>query len=115
MIFTPDAGKATAILGNTPSAFNRIWNLPTDRNAPTGSEFMQLSAKLFGRPERYSVLPVWMLYLVALLLPSLRGGLEMLYQNKYDYLFDSSAFEQTFHFTPTTYADGLRQTAALYM
>ena len=115
MIYTPDAGKATAILGNTPSAFNRVWNLPTHREALTGQEFMIRAARALGRPEKYSVLPTWMLYLVALFMPPLRGGLEMLYQSKYDYLFDSSDFEKTFRFTPTTYEDGIRQTAKLYM
>jgi len=115
MIYTPDAGKATAVLGNTPGAFNRIWHLPTHREALTGREFTIRSARAFGRPEKYTVLPIWMLYLVALFLPPLRGGLEMLYQNKYDYLFDSSDFETTFRFAPTTYEEGLRQTAESYM
>lgn len=28
--YAPDLGKGTAILGNTPDAFNQVWNLPTD-------------------------------------------------------------------------------------
>jgi len=32
LIYTPDAGQATALLGNTPSAFNQVWHLPTDSN-----------------------------------------------------------------------------------
>jgi nucleoside-diphosphate-sugar epimerase len=114
MIYTPDAGKATAILGNTPGAYNRIWHLPTCREVLTGREFIIRSVRAFDRPEKYNVLPTWMLYLVALFLPSLRGGLEMLYQNKYDYLFDGRDFEKTFGFIPTTYEDGIRQTAAAY-
>jgi nucleoside-diphosphate-sugar epimerase len=114
MIFTPDAAKATAILGNTPSAFNRIWNLPTARPALSGKEIMDLSAKAFGRPRGYTVLPTWMLYATALFIPDMRGLLEMLYQNKYDYLFDSSDFEKTFAFTPTSYEEGIRQIAATY-
>ena len=69
----------------------------------------------FGRPEKYMVLSSWMLHLVALFMPSLRGGLEMLYQNKHDYLFDGSEFEKTFAFKPTTYEEGLRQTASSYI
>ena len=114
MIYTPDAGKATALLGNTPSAFNRIWNLPTHKDAPTGAMFITQAAKAMGRPSKWTALPTWMLYLAALFLPSLREGIEMLYQNKYDYLFDSSDFEKTFRFSPTTYEEGIRQTAASY-
>ena len=29
--YTPDAAKATALLGNTKDAYNQIWHLPTDR------------------------------------------------------------------------------------
>jgi nucleoside-diphosphate-sugar epimerase len=114
MIYTPDAGKATALLGNTPGAFNRIWNLPTHRDAPTGAAFIQQAAKAMGRPDKFMVLPTWMLYMAALFIPSLRGALEMLYQSKYDYLFDSSDFEKTFGFAPTTYEEGIRQTAASF-
>ncbi|MFN8133729.1 MAG: NAD-dependent epimerase/dehydratase family protein [Bacteroidales bacterium] len=38
--YTPDAGKATALLGNTLSAFNQTWHLPTDANALTGSKLL---------------------------------------------------------------------------
>jgi len=34
----------------------------------------------------------------------------MLYQNEYDYLFDSTKFEKTFNFTPTSYKDGIAET-----
>lgn len=114
MIYTPDAARATAILGNTPSAFNRVWNLPTARPALTGKDFMEQSAKAFGRPAGHTVLPTWMLYLIALFIPNMRGMLEMLYQNNHDYLFDSSDFEKTFGFTPTSYEEGIRQIAASY-
>jgi nucleoside-diphosphate-sugar epimerase len=35
---------------------------------------------------------------------------EMNYQNKYPYLFDSSKFNNAFGFTPTTYAAGIKET-----
>lgn len=114
LIFTPDAGKATAILGNTPGAFNRIWNLPTAKPALTTKQIIELSARALGRKPGYMVLPTWMLWLTSLFVPDMRALLEMLYQNKYDYLFDSSDFEKTFGFTPTSYEEGIRQ-SSLYM
>ena len=36
---------------------------------------------------------------------------EMLYQYDSDYLFDSSKFEKKFNFKPTSYADGIKDTA----
>ena len=43
--YTPDAARATALLGNTPDAYNQVWHLPTDKNSLTGREFVRLFAK----------------------------------------------------------------------
>lgn len=42
--YTPDAGRATALLGNTPDAYNQTWHLPTAPNPPTGKEWVELIA-----------------------------------------------------------------------
>jgi hypothetical protein len=39
---------------------------------------------------------------------------EMLYQNDSPYLFDSSKFERAFSFSITSYAEGIRSTAASF-
>jgi len=110
LTYTPDAGKATAILGNTPTAFNQVWNLPTDRNALTGKQFIELSAKEFGTKPRYFVLSKWMTMLGGLFDGNIKELYEMLYQYEIDYLFDSSKFEKAFSFTPTTYQQGITET-----
>jgi nucleoside-diphosphate-sugar epimerase len=45
--YTPDAGKATAILGNTESSYNQIWHLPTNKNVMTGKQFVKLWQRHF--------------------------------------------------------------------
>ena len=110
MTYTPDAGKATAILGNTISAFNQIWHLPTDKNVLTGKEFIEVAAKEYGMEPRYTVLKKWMIQMVGVFVPVVKESIEMLYQNEYDYLFDSTKFEKTFNFTPTSYQDGIAAT-----
>jgi nucleoside-diphosphate-sugar epimerase len=40
---------------------------------------------------------------------------EMLYQNEFPYEFDSSKFEKAFQFKPTSYEEGIRQTAEWYL
>ena len=110
MTYSPDAGKATAILGNTNSAYNQIWHLPTDKNTLTGKEFIELSAKAFGVNPDYMVLKKWMLQMVGLFVPVVKESIEMLYQNEYDYLFDSTKFEKTFNFKPTSYQAGIIET-----
>lgn len=109
--YTPDASKALAILGNTPSAFNRIWHLPTDSNVLTGKEFAELAAKIYGVPAKYSIVSKLMLRMLGIFIHDLKEMVEMTYQNDRDYIFDSSEFEKTFKFKPTSYKDGLIETA----
>ncbi len=109
--YTPDAGKATALLGNTNSAYNQIWHLPTDKNVLTGKEFIELAAKEFGLKPDYTVLKMWMLQTIGYFVPIIKESIEMLYQNEYDYLFNSSKFEKAFNFKPTSYQDGIAATA----
>jgi len=110
LTYTPDAGKATAILGNTESACNQVWHLPTDRNALTGKEFIEQVAKEFGSSSRYMVLPRWMVQMVGMFNGIIRESVEMLYQNDSDYLFDSSKFDKAFNFKATSYSQGIRET-----
>lgn len=110
LTYTPDAGKATAILGNTKSAYNQVWHLPTDRNALTGKEFIEKVAKEFGLAPRYAVLPRWLVQMAGLFNENVRESVEMLYQNDSDYLFDSSKFDTAFDFKATSYSQGIRDT-----
>lgn len=110
MTYTPDAGKATAILGNTSSAYNQIWHLPTDKNVLTGKEFIEIAAKAFCVEPKYMVLKKWMIQMVGYFVPVVKESIEMLYQNEYDYLFDSTRFEKAFNFMPTRYQDGITAT-----
>jgi len=110
MTFTPDAGKATALLGNTNTAYNQIWHLPTDKNALTGKEFIEIAAKEFGAKPDFMVLKKWMIQMVGYFVPVVKESIEMLYQNEYDYLFDSSKFEKAFNYVPTSYKDGIAAT-----
>ncbi len=108
--YIPDAGKATALLGNSPAAYGQIWHLPTDRNVLTGKEFIEKVAKEFGVMPEYSVLSKWMLQIAGLFNVTIRESVEMLYQSESDYLFDSSKFVNAFPFKTTTYDEGIRET-----
>jgi nucleoside-diphosphate-sugar epimerase len=110
LTYTPDAGKATAILGNTENAYNQVWHLPTDRDVLTGREFIEKTAREFGVKPSYLVLPRWMVQLAGLFNGIIRESVEMLYQNDSDYLFDSRKFEKAFNVTATTYGQGIRET-----
>jgi len=105
--YTPDAGKATAMLGNSDSTYNQVWHLPSDKNVLTGKEFIELSAEAFGVKPEYTVLKKWMIKMAGLFNSNVRESVEMLYQNDSDYLFDSTKFENAFNFRPTSYEEGI--------
>ena len=108
--YTPDAARATALLGNTPDAYNQVWHLPTDKNSLTGREFINLFAREMKCSGKVSVMPVWMLKILGLFIPILGEMPEMMYQYDRDYFFDSSKFDNRFSFSTTTYQDGVKNT-----
>lgn len=108
-IYTPDAAWATAILGNTPDAYNQVWHLPTDKNILTGQEWVALFNREMGTSGKVRVLSMFMLKVLGVFMPLMREMPEMMYQYDRDYFFDSSKFNKHFNFTPTTYETGVRQ------
>ena len=107
--FTTDAGKATALLGNTRSAFGETWHLPTANDPLTGKEWMELIAREMGVAPKYRIVNKTMVRLIGLFVPEMRETNEMLYQYDKDYVFNSDKFEQKFSFKPTQYKDGIKQ------
>lgn len=107
--FTPDAGWATAILGNTDEAFNQVWHLPTAENPFTGKEWVEAIAKELGVEPKFQTIPKFLIRIMGLFVPIMKEIVEMLYQYDRDYVFDSSKFEKHFDFTPMSYLDGIKE------
>ena len=107
--YTPDAGKATALLGNTPDAYGQVWHLPTAPDPPTMKEMIQLISKALGVAPKYRVAGKTMVRLIGLFVPVMREMVEMLYQYEQDYVFVSDKFEQRFGMKPTSYEEGVKQ------
>ena len=108
--FTPDAARATAVLGNRPEAFGHVWHLPTDGNTLTAAEMIALFTSEMKVDKKPMVLPLWMVKLIGLFVPVMREMPEMMYQYDRDYVFNSRKFEQKFGLHPTPYAQGVRET-----
>jgi len=106
-IYTPDAAKATAILGNSDKASNQVWHLPTDRTPLTGEDWIKMTAELTGTGTSATVLKSSMMGILGLFIPVLKEMKEMAYQYERDYLFDSSKFEKEFDFKPTPAKEAL--------
>jgi nucleoside-diphosphate-sugar epimerase len=107
---TSDAAKGTAILGNTPDAFNQVWHLPTDTTPLTANEWIELFAKEIGTRPKYMVMPVWMMGFFGLLMPVIKEFKEMSYQYDRDYVFDSTKFETKFDYKPLIPEEAVKQT-----
>lgn len=106
--FTPDAGRAVALLGTSADAFGQTWHLPTTREPLTGADFVRLACAQAGRPNKLQVAPRWMLRLMGLFVPVLRENEEMMYQFEYDYRFDSSKIASVFGLQPSPYDLGIK-------
>lgn len=107
--YTPDAGKATALLGNTEDAYNQVWHLPTAANPFTGKEWIEAIAREIGVKPKFQAAPKFLVRIIGLFVPIMREMVEMMYQYDRDYVFDSSKFEKRFDFKPTPYIDGIRE------
>jgi len=107
--YTPDAGKATALLGNTEDAYNQVWHLPTARNPLTGKQWIEAIAKEMEVKPKFQVATKFIVRLMGLFIPIMREMNEMMYQYDRDYVFDSSKFEQRFGIIPTSYQEGIRE------
>ncbi|MCA9644151.1 MAG: NAD-dependent epimerase/dehydratase family protein [Myxococcales bacterium] len=109
LIYTPDASRAMALLGNTPDAFGQTWHLPCDDQRLTYREFVGLAATTFGVAPRYRVLKRWQLSLAGLVNQQARDAAELLPRYEVDNLFVSDKFKGRFpDFRITSFAQGLR-------
>jgi nucleoside-diphosphate-sugar epimerase len=106
--YTPDAAYATALIGNTESAYNQVWHAPPQSDPITGEEMVKIAAEFIGIEPKIQVLGDGMLFMAGLFNPTIMSMIEMSYQFKYDYLFNSDKFKKAFNYTPTTYRDGIK-------
>ena len=106
--YTPDAAKATALLGNTNDAFNQVWHVPTTNEKLTNLQWIQLIADELKVEAKIQTIPVWMIKILGLFIPVMKEFPEMIYQNDQDYILDSSKFEKRFGMSATAPKDGIK-------
>lgn len=108
LIYTPDASRAMAWLGNTPDAYGQTWHLPCDDDRLTYRQFVELAAEMFGVEPRYRILKRWQLKLAGLFSPTIRDAAELLPRYERDNVFVSDKFKSRFpEFRVTTFREGL--------
>ncbi|HIB8178705.1 NAD-dependent epimerase/dehydratase family protein [Elizabethkingia anophelis] len=110
LIWTPDASRATALIGNTPDAFGQTWHLPVDKSHPTYREFIRIASEIYGRDLKYSVVPRFVFSIGALFNKKMKELLELLPRYEYNNIFDDSKFRNRFpNFQVTSYQQGIGQ------
>jgi len=112
--YTPDAGRATALLGNTADAYNLVWHLPAEQEKMTGKQWIDAVAKEMGVLPKYQVMPVWLMKILGIFMKQVRELPEIAYQSDRDYFFDSSKFAQRFSINPTAVESGIRETVRIF-
>jgi nucleoside-diphosphate-sugar epimerase len=110
LIWTPDASRALAAIGNAPDAFGQTWHLPCCDDRPTYRQFVAMACEVFGRDVTYTVLGKWTLAAAGLVSREVREIRELLPRYGQDNLFDSTKFKRRFpEFEVTSYRAGLER------
>ena len=109
LVWTPDASKATALIGNTPDAYGQTWHLPCDDNRLTYKQMMELISSIMGRKVDYRVMGLLSFKAGSIFNTSAKEMMEMLPRYAHDNLFVSDKFKNRFpDFQVTTYDEGFK-------
>jgi nucleoside-diphosphate-sugar epimerase len=110
LIWTPDASRALAVLGNTPDAYGQSWHLPCCDDRLTYQQFVTLACDIFGQQADYSVISKLAFTVAGVVSKGAREIRELLPRYEFDNLFESEKFKQRFpDFAVTTYREGLEK------
>ncbi|QHN42303.1 NAD-dependent epimerase/dehydratase family protein [Candidatus Mycosynbacter amalyticus] len=110
LIWTPDASRAMALIGNTPDVYDQTWHLPCDDNRLTYKSLIAAASQIKGRDLPYTVVPLVMFKIGGVFNPQLREAQELLSRYARNNIFVSTKFTKRFpEFRITTYRDGIAQ------
>lgn len=110
LIWTPDASRAMALIGNTPDAYGQTWHLPVDPDRLSYRQMIDIASEVTGRRIGYTTAPRWAFRIGGLLSPAVREAEELLPRYRQDNVFDSSKFAARFPgFEVTSYRDGIAE------
>ncbi|GAB3845150.1 NAD-dependent epimerase/dehydratase family protein [Nesterenkonia populi] len=114
LIWTPDASRAMALIGNTPDTYGQTWHLPIDQDRLTYQEMLTIASQITGNKVRSMTVPRWVFKLGGLVSPAVREAGELLPRYRQDNIFDSSKFTERFpDFQTTSYRHGLSHLLAV--
>ena len=116
LTYTPDIGRALAVLGTDDRARGRTWHLPT-APALTGRQYVRTALAVAAGTTAPADVPLGVMSsttmrIGALFSTAARETLELSHQYRAPYVFDSTAYETTFGVSPTPVVDGITATLA---
>ncbi|MFC8285910.1 NAD-dependent epimerase/dehydratase family protein [Streptomyces cyaneofuscatus] len=110
LIWTPDASRAMALIGNTPDAYGQTWHLPIDQHRLTYAEMIRTAEQITGRRIRYTVLPPAAFSIGGRFIGQLAETQELLPRYRGDNIFDTAKFTTRFpDFPVTSYHEGITE------
>lgn len=110
LIWTPDASRAMALIGNTPDAYGQTWHLPVDPDRLTYKQMVGIASEVTGRAISYTTIPRVAFAVGGLFNKSVKEAEELLPRYRVDNVFDSSKFAARFpDFDVTTYRAGITE------
>jgi nucleoside-diphosphate-sugar epimerase len=108
LIWTPDASRATALIGNAADCYNQTWHLPCDDNRLTLKQIIEHASLVCGRAIHYKVINKFSLKLASLFKKNIKEILELLPRYQQDNIFLSDKFKKRFpQFEITGYKRGI--------
>lgn len=108
LIWTPNASRAMALVGNTADAYGQTWHLPCDDGRLTYKQLIDLASKIYQKELSYSVVKMWMFKLGGLFSKQAKELQELLPRYEVDNIFISDKFKERFpDFKVTTYPEGI--------
>lgn len=114
LTYTTDAAKGMVLLSENEECWNQTWHLPTFSPPLDGETFINLVAGKLGVQPDYTILKRWMLRLAGIFDKTISESFEMLYQSEFDYIFDSTKFNNHFKYNPKPYSEGISETVEFF-
>ena len=109
--YVPDIGRAVVTLLDAPDdAFGQAWHVPS---APitTARKILELGAAALGVKPRITAIPMWALPVLGLVMPALKGFIEMKFAWDRPYRVDHQKFAKRFWGDATPFEVGAVETA----
>ncbi|RRG17416.1 NAD-dependent epimerase/dehydratase family protein [Weissella viridescens] len=109
LIWTPDASRAMALVGNTPTAYGQTWHLPTATSL-SYQDMVQKAERILKHEVKTLTVPMWAFKVGSWFKPEIKNMSELLPRYQYDNVFNSDKFQKAFpDFEVTSIDQGLMQ------